>query len=71
MSINWPANGEYASTAYQISALPYLSSSLISLGQVHKYEFPYVTRFITWSIEVHCPRTRSPCRLLRGDYNQA
>jgi hypothetical protein len=46
MSINWPANGEYASPAYQISALPYLSSSLISQGQVHKYEFPYVTKFI-------------------------
>ena len=46
MSINWPANGEYASPAYQISALPYLSSSLISQGQIHKYEFPYVTKFI-------------------------
>ncbi len=46
MSINWPANGEYATPAYQISALPYLSSSLISQGQIHKYEFPYVTRFI-------------------------
>jgi hypothetical protein len=46
MSINWPANGEYATPAYQISALPYLSSSLISQGQIHKYEFPYVTKFI-------------------------
>jgi hypothetical protein len=47
MSINWPANGEYATPAYQISAMPYLSSSNISVGQVHKYEFPYVTRFIS------------------------
>ena len=46
MSINWPAHGEYATPAYQISALPYLSSSIISQGQIHKYEFPYVTRFI-------------------------
>lgn len=46
MSISWPSNGEYATPAYQISALPYLSSSVISSGQVHKYEFPYVTRFI-------------------------
>ena len=46
MSINWPANGEYATPAYQISALPYLSSSIISQGQIHKYEFPYVTKFI-------------------------
>jgi len=27
MSISWPANGVYATPAYQISALPYLSSS--------------------------------------------
>jgi hypothetical protein len=46
MSISWPANGEYATPAYQISALPYLSSSIISQGQIHKYEFPYVTKFI-------------------------
>lgn len=46
MSISWPANGEYATPAYQISALPYLSSSIISTGQVHKYEFSYVTKFI-------------------------
>lgn len=46
MSISWPANGEYATPAYQISALPYLTSSIISTGQIHKYEFPYVTKFI-------------------------
>ena len=46
MSINWPANGEYATPAYQISALPYVTSSVISVGQVHVYEFPYVSRFI-------------------------
>lgn len=45
--MNWVANGEYAAPAYQISALPYVSSSFISSGQVHKYEFPYVTRFIS------------------------
>ena len=46
MSLSWPQNGEHFSPAYQISALPYLSSSIISMGSVHKYEFPYVTRFI-------------------------
>lgn len=46
MSITWPANGEYATPAYQISALPFLSSSIISAGQIHKYEFSYVTKFI-------------------------
>ena len=46
MSMNWPSNGEYYSPAYQVSALPYLSSSIISRGEVHKYTFPYVTKFI-------------------------
>ena len=46
MSHNWPSNGEYFSPAYQVSALPYLSSSVISVGQVHKHEFPFVTKFI-------------------------
>jgi len=46
MSINWPQNGEYAVASYQMSALPYLTSSIINLGRVHEYEFPFVTRFI-------------------------
>jgi len=46
MSLNWPQNGEYFSPAYQISALPYLTSSIISVGTIHKYEFPFVTKFI-------------------------
>ena len=46
MSLNWPTNGEYYSPAYQVSALPYLSSSIISQGQIHKYEFPFVTKFV-------------------------
>ena len=45
--MSWSANGEYASGAYQISALPYVTCSLLSVGQVHKYEFPYVTKFIS------------------------
>jgi hypothetical protein len=46
MSINWPQNGEYFSPAYQVSALPYLTSSIITVGVVHKYEFPLVTKFV-------------------------
>ena len=46
MSSNWLSNGEYFVPAYQTSALPYVTSSYISLGEVHSYEFPYVTRFI-------------------------
>lgn len=46
MSLAWPQNGEYSAAAYQISALPYLSSSVITSGELHRYEFPYVTKFI-------------------------
>lgn len=46
MSMNWPSNGEHYSPAYQVSALPYLSSSIITQGQVHRYEFPFVTKFV-------------------------
>lgn len=46
MSLNWPSNGEYFAPAYQVSSLPYLTSSVITNGQVHKYEFPFVTKFI-------------------------
>lgn len=46
MSINWQQNGEYFVPAYQTSALPFVTSSIISLGEVHRYEFPFITRFI-------------------------
>lgn len=46
MSLSWPQNGEYFSPAYQVSSLPYLSSSVISAGVVHQYEFPFVTKFV-------------------------
>jgi len=46
MATNWPTVGEHYTPAYQMSSVPYLSSSVISNGQVHEYEFPYVTRFV-------------------------
>lgn len=46
MSVNWPGNGEHFSPAYQVSALPYLTSSIFSVGDVHVHSFPYVTKFI-------------------------
>ena len=47
MATNWPAAGEHYTPAYQLSSIPYLSSSVISNGQVHTYEFPYITRFVS------------------------
>lgn len=46
MTINLTNNGEYFAPAYQVSALPYLTSSIINDGEIHKYEFPLVTKFI-------------------------
>lgn len=46
MSLGHPQSGEYNIAAYQMSALPYVTSSVISVGEVHTYEFPFVTRFI-------------------------
>lgn len=46
MSLAWPQNGEYFAPAYQVSALPYLTSSIISAGNIHRYDFPFVTKFI-------------------------
>lgn len=45
MSFN-PVAGEYYTSAYTMSALPFVTSSVINLGEVHCYEFPFVTRFI-------------------------
>ena len=40
-----PAPGEGSVPSYQVSSRPYLTSSQISLGNIQKYSFPYVTRF--------------------------
>ncbi len=45
MSINHPTLSEGYVPAYQMSAVPYITSSLISAGEVHTYNFPQVTRF--------------------------
>lgn len=46
MGLNWPSSGEYNVAAYQMSAMPYVTSSVINVGEIHRYEFPYVTRFV-------------------------
>lgn len=45
MSINHPVLNEGYVPAYQMSAVPYITSSQISAGEVHTYSFPQVTRF--------------------------
>lgn len=46
MGINWPACDENYVPAYQISALPYLTSSLISDGEIQKHDFVFVSTFV-------------------------
>jgi hypothetical protein len=45
MSINYPVIHEGYVPAYQASAVPYVTSSLISAGEIHEITFPQVTRF--------------------------
>jgi|LakMenE18May11ns_1017448.scaffolds.fasta_scaffold9922643_3 hypothetical protein len=45
MSLNNPYTGEGFVPAYQISAVPFVTSSAVSLGQVKQINFNFVTRF--------------------------
>jgi hypothetical protein len=47
MSLNNPVLGEGYVPAYQIAAVPFVTASQVTLGQVKQIEFPTVTRFIT------------------------
>ena len=47
MSLNNPVLGEGYVPAYQISAVPYVTSSQITLGTTQEYSFDFVTRFFT------------------------
>ena len=47
MSLNNPAMHEGFVPAYQVSAVPYLTSSSVTLGQTQQFEFGYATRFFT------------------------
>ena len=45
MAINYPGMGEGYATAYQISATPFVTSSVLALGEVREIEFGTVSRF--------------------------
>jgi len=46
MALNHAQQGEGNSTAYVISATPYVTSSTLALGQVKEIRFGYATRFL-------------------------
>ena len=45
MGLNYPVINEGYVPAYQMSAVPYITSSLISVGQIHQIDFNQATRF--------------------------
>jgi hypothetical protein len=47
MSLNHPYVSEGYAPAYQVSAIPFLSSSRLEIGEVKNIKFGYVTRFLT------------------------
>lgn len=47
MSLNNPNLGEGYVPAYQVSAMPYVTSSTVALGATKEISFNYVTKFFT------------------------
>lgn len=47
MSLNNPGLGEGYVPAYQVSAMPYVTSSTVALGATKEISFNYVTKFFT------------------------
>jgi len=47
MSLNNPIIGEGYVPAYQIAAIPFVTSSNITLGEIKEFDFDFVTRFFT------------------------
>jgi hypothetical protein len=45
LGLNYPSVGEGYTPAYQISAVPFVSSSTIPAGEVQEIEFSNITRF--------------------------
>jgi hypothetical protein len=47
MPLNNPSAGFDSVAEFQSSALPWVTASHITLGQIDSYSFPYITSFIT------------------------
>lgn len=45
--MNWPQVHEGYAPAYTLSAIPYMSATTISVGEIHQYTLPFVSRFIS------------------------
>ena len=47
MSLKWPKPGQLDVALYQVSSVPWLTSSVVQPEETLQYEFPQVTRFVT------------------------
>lgn len=45
--MTYPAPGEGSVAAYQMSAIPWVTSSQVNLGDIQEFTFPFATRFIS------------------------
>ena len=46
MAINYPSQGEFYAGAYSVSASPFVTSSIVALGEIKEIDFGYVSKFI-------------------------
>ena len=47
MSLKNPSVGEYYTPAYQMSGIPFVTSSIVNLGQIKEVVFSHVSKFVT------------------------
>lgn len=45
--VSAPYMGEGYTPAYQLSGIPWVTSSVVALGEIQEHTFPHVTRFFT------------------------
>ena len=46
MALNYPVQGEGSAGAYAISATPFVTSSIVSLGEIKEIDYGFVSRFV-------------------------
>lgn len=47
MTLKNPSVGEYYTPAYQMSGIPFVTSSIVNLGQIKEVVFSHISKFVT------------------------
>ena len=47
MALKNPSVGEYYTPAYQMSGIPFVTSSIVNLGQIKEVVFSHISKFVT------------------------